>query len=75
LSCQHFDEAGAIHTDGLALVCDILKRNELAIFSHGAACDDPIGVIEGGEIETLAEDKYFCNAITTAANERLIVTS
>jgi len=63
LPCDHFEEAGAVHPDGLAVVSGVLHRDELAGFVHRTAQGDAIGMIDGQMVEPLCEHKNFGNAV------------
>ncbi len=75
LASEHFDEAGAIHSDGFAFVGDGLQRDELAALVSRAFGGERFVVIEAGEIKTLTENEYFRGAVAAAPDEWLIVAT
>src|SRR6267154_4155371 len=67
LTGEHFDEAGAVHADGLALIGESLWGDEAATFVEGAFIGHGVAVVEGNEIEALAKYKNVGYAVSAAS--------
>ena len=66
LAGEHFDEAGAVHADGLALVGESLLSDEAAELVESPRSGHGVAVIEGNEVETLTKDEDICYAVAAS---------
>ena len=75
LAGEHFDEAGTVHANGLALVGEGLLGDEAAALVEGTRGGHTVSVIEGNEIEALAENENIRYAVSAASCRREIVAT
>src|SRR5712675_3243102 len=75
LAGEHFDEARAVHADGLALIGKGLLGDETPALVQGTFGGEGIAVIERNEIKALAENKNAGCAIAAASGGWKIVAT